>query len=130
MKPVTGEEDFDDDDPPPLEDLTDQIEATLALKSSLNQSEKVSSNTSIEEQKQNTSQIAQKQSRTADQKAGFGGLSKGFLFGSKPAKKQATSKTEKALTVIKSQPENNSLKFKEVEDAQNTPSWITNSLLG
>ena len=66
-----------------------------------------------------------KQAKPKQENGSFGGLNKGFLFGGKPS-----TKKEKPMTHIKAQPENSSLKFKEVEDAQRKPNWITDSLLG
>ena len=135
MKPcLDGGNCSDNDEPPPLEDLTDQIEAALSLKSSLAQNStpnEIKTDHSEADVKKTDNQTVEKSVKRKPENASFGGLNRGFLSGSKPSKKNTVPKTEeKQLTYIRAQPENSSLKFKEVEDAQKKPNWITDSLLG
>ncbi len=136
--------DDDDDGPPPLEDLSDEIQTALNLKATLNGKETVSrkeeqllkesSVQSLDEiSPQCNSQTAKKSEKEVKK---FGGMNKGFLFGS-PAKKlpdkkkDIKAKSEDQIPTIKSQPQNSSLKFDEVQESQkSTPAWINDSLLG
>ena len=164
--------DFEDDNgPPPLEDLSEEIATALNLKTSLTSvtqpktsisnsnclssnisvsseigdsvnatvTEKLSTNTNASNtietpgKSKGSAQISSKQTV----KAGFSGMNKGFLFGSGPKKTKSKPqvedpKTSQKMTVIKSQPQNSSLKFEEVQKSQSEaqPAWITDSLLG
>ena len=148
----------DEDEPPPLEDLSEEIAAALNLKTSLtsvtqskstDKSADISAlssdaklavetatvlSTSTPEQsvdiKSSAKSAASKQSMSSVSE--FGGMNKGFLFGGGKNKSQNSKpKRQEELTVIKSRPENSSLKFDDVQKTQTeTPAWITDSLLG